>query len=94
MRCSAHALPPPPPLQARDASIVGVLVGTLGAAGYGDAVAALRAAAAAAGKKSYTLLVGKPSPAKLANFPEIEVGGREWGETGGSEGPALLLPDP
>ncbi|KAL4422925.1 hypothetical protein ABPG75_009122 [Micractinium tetrahymenae] len=59
--------------KARDACIVGILVGTLGAAGYGAAVAGLRAAAAAAGKKSYTLLMGKPSPAKLANFPEIEV---------------------
>ena len=26
-----------------------------------------------AGKKTYTLLMGKPSPAKLANFPELEV---------------------
>jgi len=26
-----------------------------------------------AGKKTYTLLMGKPSPAKLANFPEVEV---------------------
>lgn len=60
--------------RAREARVVGILVGTLGAAGYADAVAALRAAAAAAGKKSYTLLMGKPSPAKLANFPEIEVG--------------------
>lgn len=50
-------------------------MGTLGAAGYADAVQRLRRAAAAAGKKTYTLLVGKPSPAKLANFPEIEVGG-------------------
>ncbi|PRW20179.1 diphthamide biosynthesis 2 [Chlorella sorokiniana] len=59
--------------KARDANIVGILVGTLGAAGYADAVQRLRRAAAAAGKKTYTLLVGKPSPAKLANFPEIEV---------------------
>ena len=65
--------------KARDASIVGILVGTLGAAGYADAVARLRRAAAGAGKKSYTLLVGKPSPAKLANFPEVEVGGWAWG---------------
>lgn len=28
---------------------------------------------AQAGKKTYTLLMGKPNPAKLANFPEIEV---------------------
>lgn len=26
-----------------------------------------------AGKKTYTLLMGKPNPAKLANFPEVEV---------------------
>jgi diphthamide biosynthesis protein 2 len=26
-----------------------------------------------AGKKTYTLLMGKPNPAKLANFPELEV---------------------
>lgn len=30
-------------------------------------------ALAQAGKKTYTLLMGKPNPAKLANFPEIEV---------------------
>ena len=59
--------------KARVANIVGVVVGTLGAAGYGDAVQRLRRAAQAAGKKTYTILVGKPSPAKLANFPEIEV---------------------
>jgi len=59
--------------KAREANIVGILVGTLGAAGYGNAVQRLRRAAQAAGKKTYTVLVGKPSPAKLANFPEIEV---------------------
>ena len=25
----------------------------------------------AAGKKAYTLVMGKPNPAKLANFPEV-----------------------
>ena len=59
--------------KARDARIVGILVGTLGVAGYAAAIDGLRAAAAAAGKKAYTVLVGKPSPAKLANFPEVEV---------------------
>ena len=62
--------------RARNASIVGILVGTLGVAGYRAAIDAVRAAAQRAGKKTYTLLMGKPSPAKLANFPEIEVGGR------------------
>ena len=59
--------------KARQANIVGILVGTLGAAGYGNALRNLRQAAQAAGKKTYTLLMGKPSPAKLANFPEIEI---------------------
>jgi diphthamide biosynthesis protein 2 len=59
--------------KARDAHIVGVIVGTLGAAGYREAIARVRKAAHSAGKKTYTLLVGKPSPAKLANFPEVDV---------------------
>lgn len=59
--------------KARQANIMGILVGTLGAAGYGNALRTLRQAAQKAGKKTYTLLMGKPSPAKLANFPEIDV---------------------
>lgn len=59
--------------KARNANIIGILVGTLGAAGYGDALWQLRKAAQLAGKKTYTMLMGKPSPAKLANFPEVDV---------------------
>ena len=59
--------------KARDASIVGILVGTLGAAGYKDSINSLRVAAQEAGKKTYTLLMGKHNPAKLANFPDIDV---------------------
>jgi diphthamide biosynthesis protein 2 len=104
--------------KARGAGVIGLLVGTLGAAGYLDALEALRQLAKAvsrvvlagcfgwvvgnartgsssksssihnipqtktphpppqltqADKKTYTLLMGKPNPAKLANFPEIEV---------------------
>ena len=51
----------------------GIVVGTLGVAGYMHAVEQVRRLAQAAGKKTYTLLIGKPSPAKLANFPEVEV---------------------
>ena len=51
---------------------IGILVGTLGVAGYQQAIAAVRTLAQRAGKKTYTLLMGKPSPEKLANFPEIE----------------------
>ena len=59
--------------KARQANIVGLLVGTLAADGYKESINSLRVAATEAGKKTYTLLMGKPSPAKLANFPEIEV---------------------
>lgn len=48
-------------------------MGTLGVAGHRGVVQRVRAAAKGAGKKTYTILMGKPSPYKLANFPEIEV---------------------
>ena len=59
--------------KARQANIVGLVVGTLAANGYKESINALRVAATKADKKTYTLLMGKPSPAKLANFPEIDV---------------------
>lgn len=59
--------------KARQANIVGLVVGTLAANGYKESINALRVAATKANKKTYTLLMGKPSPAKLANFPEIDV---------------------
>lgn len=59
--------------KAKGASIIGLLVGTLGAAGYLLALQQVRHLAEAAGKKTYTFLMGKPNPAKLANFPEVEV---------------------
>jgi diphthamide biosynthesis protein 2 len=57
--------------RAKQASIVGLLAGTLGVAGFRSALERTRALAEAAGKKTYTFLVGKPNPAKLANFPEV-----------------------
>ncbi|NXA51251.1 DPH2 synthase, partial [Nothocercus julius] len=59
--------------RARDARVVGILVGTLGVAGYLDVLQHLRELLRRAGKRSYTLAVGKPNPAKLANFPEVDV---------------------
>ncbi|KAK9862533.1 hypothetical protein WJX84_012448 [Apatococcus fuscideae] len=59
--------------KAKDANIIGIVVGTLGDRGYLQAARHVRALAEAAGKKTYTLLMGRPSPAKLANFPEVEV---------------------
>lgn len=51
----------------------GIVVGTLGVAGYLEAAEQVRQLAHAAGKKTYTLLMGKPSPVKLANFPEVDI---------------------
>lgn len=48
-------------------------MGTTAAAGLRETADLIRSLAKQAGKKTYTLLVGKPVPAKLANFPEIEV---------------------
>ncbi|XP_073214417.1 LOW QUALITY PROTEIN: 2-(3-amino-3-carboxypropyl)histidine synthase subunit 2 [Lepidochelys kempii] len=59
--------------RARDARVVGILVGTLGVAGYLSILEHLRGILSRAGKRSYTLAMGKLSPAKLANFLEVDV---------------------
>lgn len=57
----------------RDARVVGVLVGTLAVADYAAMVRHCRALLQAAGKAHYTYVVGKLSPAKLANFPDVDL---------------------
>ncbi|KAK2641962.1 hypothetical protein Ddye_023725 [Dipteronia dyeriana] len=59
--------------KAKDANIIGILVGTLGVAGYLDMIHQMREFITRAGKKAYTLVMGRPNPAKLANFPECDV---------------------
>ncbi|KAF2321955.1 hypothetical protein GH714_004805 [Hevea brasiliensis] len=59
--------------KAKDANIVGILVGTLGVAGYLDMIHQMKELITSAGKKAYTLVMGRPNPAKLANFPECDV---------------------
>ncbi|XP_062437396.1 2-(3-amino-3-carboxypropyl)histidine synthase subunit 2 [Rhea pennata] len=59
--------------RARDAGVVGILVGTLGVAGYLTVLQHLRELLHRAGKRSYTLAVGKPNPTKLANFLEVDI---------------------
>ncbi|KAI3746667.1 hypothetical protein L6452_09106 [Arctium lappa] len=59
--------------KAKDAGIVGILVGTLGVAGYLSVIHQIKEMITRAGKKAYTLVMGKPNPAKLANFPECDV---------------------
>ncbi|XP_027629714.1 2-(3-amino-3-carboxypropyl)histidine synthase subunit 2 isoform X2 [Tupaia chinensis] len=59
--------------RARDAHVVGLLAGTLGVAQHREALAHLRKLTRASGKRSYVLALGRPTPAKLANFPEVDV---------------------
>ncbi|KFP95768.1 Diphthamide biosynthesis protein 2, partial [Leptosomus discolor] len=59
--------------RARNARVVGILVGTLGVAGYLAVLQHLRELLRRAGKRSYTLAVGKLNPAKLANFLEVDI---------------------
>ncbi|KAJ0091966.1 hypothetical protein Patl1_26695 [Pistacia atlantica] len=59
--------------KAKDANIIGILVGTLGVAGYLDMIHQMKELITKAGKKTYTFAMGRPNPAKLANFPECDV---------------------
>lgn len=59
--------------KAKDANIIGILVGTLGVAGYLHMIYQMKELITRAGKKAYTLVMGRPNPAKLANFPECDV---------------------
>ncbi|KAI3319283.1 diphthamide biosynthesis protein-like protein [Xylariaceae sp. AK1471] len=54
------------------AAIIGILVNTLSVKNYMSTISTLREQIAAAGKKSYTIVVGKLNAAKLANFAEID----------------------
>ncbi|KAK0625393.1 putative diphthamide synthesis protein-domain-containing protein [Bombardia bombarda] len=54
------------------AGIIGILVNTLSVANYLSSIDSIRAQIAAKGKKSYTVVVGKLNPAKLANFAEVD----------------------
>ncbi|KAG7162947.1 2-(3-amino-3-carboxypropyl)histidine synthase subunit 2-like [Homarus americanus] len=59
--------------KAKDAEIIGILVGTLGVANYQNVISRMKTIIKAAGKRSYTFVVGKPNEAKLANISEVEV---------------------
>ncbi|XP_022659838.1 2-(3-amino-3-carboxypropyl)histidine synthase subunit 2-like isoform X2 [Varroa destructor] len=59
--------------KAKDARTIGILIGTLGVQNYLQVIGHLRQLIRKAGRKSYTLAVGKLNVAKLANFQEIDV---------------------
>ncbi|XP_042366221.1 2-(3-amino-3-carboxypropyl)histidine synthase subunit 2 [Plectropomus leopardus] len=59
--------------RAKDANVVGILVGTLGVADYLKIIQQLKETIRAAGKKSYIFAMGKLNVPKLANFLEIDI---------------------
>lgn len=59
--------------RAKDAGVVGILVGTLGVASYLAIIDRLKESIRRAGKKSYMFAMGKLNVAKLANFMEIDI---------------------
>jgi diphthamide biosynthesis protein 2 len=59
-------------LSLASAGVIGILVNTLSVTNSLASIDTLRAKVAAAGKKSYTIVVGRLNPAKLANFAEVE----------------------
>ncbi|XP_029955775.1 2-(3-amino-3-carboxypropyl)histidine synthase subunit 2 [Salarias fasciatus] len=59
--------------RAKDASVVGILVGTLGVADYLAVIQQLKETIRRAGKKSYMFAMGKLNVPKLANFLEIDI---------------------
>ncbi|PWN28601.1 diphthamide biosynthesis protein [Jaminaea rosea] len=59
--------------KARDASVVALLVGTLGVKSYLPLLKSLRSLLTSKRRKVYTISVGKLNPAKLANFQEVDV---------------------
>lgn len=58
--------------KARDADVIGIVVGTLGVSSYLPTLEYVRKLIKKHKKKSYTMAVGKLTPAKLGNFLEIE----------------------
>ena len=59
--------------KAKDAQVVGILIGTLGVASYLSILKRIKKVLRQSGKKFYTFVVGKINPEKLANFMEIDV---------------------
>ena len=59
--------------KAKDACIVGIILGTLGVSRYRECVARLKKVLKHSGKKFYTFVIGKINVPKMANFMEIDV---------------------
>ncbi|KAI8911647.1 putative diphthamide synthesis protein-domain-containing protein [Gorgonomyces haynaldii] len=58
--------------KAKDAHVIGIVCGTLGVASYLGVVNVLKRLILSTGRKPYLVAVGKPNPAKLGNFLEVD----------------------
>ena len=58
---------------AREAAVIGILVGTLSATQRKPMLSALKALCRGAGRKHYVFVMGKLNEAKLANFSEVQI---------------------
>ena len=56
----------------RDSTIIGILIGTLSAAGYNPVLDRVKSIIQRSGRKSYSFVFGKLTPSKLANFPDVD----------------------
>eukprot|EP00172_Hildenbrandia_rubra_P002263 Plantae.Rhodophyta-Hildenbrandia_rubra.ctg2993.p1 GENE.Plantae.Rhodophyta-Hildenbrandia_rubra.ctg2993~~Plantae.Rhodophyta-Hildenbrandia_rubra.ctg2993.p1 ORF type:complete len:489 (+),score=82.67 Plantae.Rhodophyta-Hildenbrandia_rubra.ctg2993:2187-3653(+) len=59
--------------KARDAERIGIVAGTLGVSGNLAIIERCKRIIEDAGRKWYVLVVGKPTPSKLANFAEMDL---------------------
>lgn len=55
----------------KDVKTIGIIVGTLSVDKFLGAIERVKKLAKYRGKRCYVFSVGKPNPAKLANFPEV-----------------------
>ena len=61
-------------MKVKDAAVIGIIVGSMGLSGdiIRHTLSEIQALIAAAGKKSYTFVMGRINEAKLRNFPEVD----------------------
>lgn len=55
----------------KDSETIGIIIGTLGVKNYLQILDRIKSLISQSGKKYYLISVGKPTVAKLANFPEV-----------------------
>ncbi|XP_023029970.1 diphthamide biosynthesis 2 [Leptinotarsa decemlineata] len=57
----------------KDSQTIGIVIGTLGVKNYLRVIERVKKLISLRGKKYYLISVGKPTVAKLANFPELDI---------------------